>query len=106
MKQVIFGLAILTSLFLSSNVMAHGRMPRVHHRQMHQHERIAHGRHSGELTRGEAAHLHRQQRMIRHDKRMAMADGHINPRERTIINREQNHANRDIYRMKHNNKRR
>jgi len=102
MKQVIFGLAILGTLVFSNHVMAQVRMSRVTHRQIHQHERIAQGRHSGELTRGEAIHLNRQQHMIRRDKRMAMADGHISPRERHIISREQHHANRNIYRMKHN----
>jgi hypothetical protein len=104
MKQVIFGLAILATLVFSNDVFAQRRMPRTTHRQVHQHERIAQGRHSGELTRGEAIHLNRQQKMIRHDKRMAMADGLISPRERHIISREQHHANRSIYRMKHNNR--
>lgn len=101
MKQVIFAATIAGALFFGPQVNAQAR---IGHRQMQQHERIVQGKRSGELTRHESRHLNMQQHMIRRDKRMAMADGHISHRERQIINREQNRANKGIYRMKHNNR--
>lgn len=103
MKQVVFAAILTAGLIISTQVYAQGR---VGHRQMHQHERIANGKRTGELTRSETRHLQMQQHMIRRDKRMAMADGHISHRERQIINREQNRANRSIHRMKHNDRHR
>lgn len=106
MKKAIFVLTILSALTFNADSFAQCRAPRVSHRQMHQHERIQQGRRHGELTRHETRHLRTQQMIIKHDKRMAMADGRVTPRERQIINREQNNADRSIYRMKHNNRHR
>lgn len=102
MKQVVFIAAVVGALMMSNISNAQP----IRHRQYHQHERIQHGVRNGSLTRGEAHRLKTQQAFIRHDRRMAMADGRMHPRERQIINREQQHANRSIYNMKHNNRRR
>jgi uncharacterized tellurite resistance protein B-like protein len=103
MKKIIFVATILGAITLSNTSFAQSRITQ---HQKQQHHRIQQGKHSGELTKKEAKHLHNQQRMIQHDKKIAMADGHISHGERTIINREQQHADRSIYRMKHNTKRR
>jgi uncharacterized membrane protein YebE (DUF533 family) len=68
-------------------------------------ERIAQGSRSGELTKHETARLAREQKDIRKDVRAAKADdGHIGPRERKHIQREERKASRHIYRAKHNNR--
>ncbi len=99
MKQIIFAAALLTTLF--SVQLASARTPHINKRQYVQHHRIQQGVRNGSLTHREAAHLKMQQAHIRHDKMLAMADGHVSPRERAIINREQNKADRNIYRQKH-----
>ncbi len=72
------------------------------HRQQH---RINHGIKSGELTRREARRLEVQHGRIIADALIAKSnDGHIGPREFVGINSELDHANRNIYRLKHNNR--
>ena len=57
---------------------------------------------SGELTKKEAAKLEAQQEKIRKDEMKAKADGTLSPAERMKLKREQNRANRRIFRKKHN----
>lgn len=70
-------------------------------RQVSQQARIQQGKRSGELNRREAARLEREQRKIRIEKRIANGDGTVTPREKAFLRREQNRANRHIYREKH-----
>jgi hypothetical protein len=71
----------------------------------HERERIAQGKRSGELTKGETARLSKEQKDIHQDIREAKKDdGHIGPRERKHIRKDEKKANRDIYRAKHNNR--
>ncbi len=65
--------------------------------------RIAQGSRSGELTKAERVRLAGEQKEIRKDVRAAKTDdGHVGPRERKQIKREQRKASRHIYRAKHN----
>ncbi|MBS1773503.1 MAG: hypothetical protein JST82_11645 [Bacteroidetes bacterium] len=104
MKRIAFLIAIMSTVVLTNNAMAQSRMPRVTHRQINQHERIRQGVRSGELTRHETRVVRMQQAKIAHDKRFVKRDGIITPHERRVLAMEQNHANRTIYRMKHNNR--
>ncbi|HVZ55933.1 MAG TPA: hypothetical protein VG870_04690 [Chitinophagaceae bacterium] len=70
------------------------------------HHRIAEGYRSGELTRPEMRQLHRNETRYRMEKRKDLRDGHIGPRERHRLNRMKRHDNRQIYRFKHNGRRR
>ncbi len=103
MKKIVFIAAMIGALTVSQVSQA---QPRINNRQYNQHQRIANGVHNGTVTRGEAHRLRMQQTFIRRDKRMALADGHMSPRERAIINHEQRHASHSIYRMKHNGRNR
>ncbi|MBI1796017.1 MAG: hypothetical protein HY076_05035 [Candidatus Eisenbacteria bacterium] len=76
--------------------------PGIDRREVRQHERIAQGARSGELTRGEARRLRAGQRHVRRMERRAKADGVVTPRERARITRAQNHQSRTIRRLKHN----
>jgi hypothetical protein len=78
------------------------KTPIVNERQRNQHNRIKQGVKSGELTRKEAAKLRNEEKTIQAEKQMAKADGKVTPAERAKIRRDQNRANRDIYRKKHN----
>jgi len=73
-------------------------------RQEDQQDRIAQGIKSGQMTAGEAARAENTQQGINqqvHADRAANG-GKLTGAERTQINREQNHASRQIYREKHN----
>lgn len=70
-------------------------------RQVSQQARIQQGKSSGELNRRETARLQREQRKIRIEKKIVNADGVVSPREKRFLRREQNRANRHIYREKH-----
>jgi hypothetical protein len=102
MKRIVFAAALIGAMFTAMVTEAHPHAYNVNKRQHQQKARIHHGVRTGEVTRHEAMRLHAQQRHIQHTKRVAMADGRISPRERQLIQREQNHANRSIYRAKHN----
>jgi len=70
--------------------------------QARQRERIRQGVHSGELTRVEARTLHREQRHIRHARKLAWADGHLSKPERARLHKIQKRAGNHIYGLKHN----
>ncbi len=98
MKTKLLLTTILLVAFGLSSVSA-----QVRQREHNQRERIAHGKRSGELTPRETRRLAYEQRDIRHDIHHSKAnDGHIGPRERAHIRRDENRASRDIYRAKHN----
>lgn len=104
-------LALLSILLASSFVLpinanarnaASQRTPSINRREARQSRRIAHGIRSGLLTRRESARLAAQQARIRAHERHAKADGVVTGRERASIQRQENRANRNIYRKKHN----
>jgi uncharacterized protein YraI len=73
-------------------------------RQVSQQARIRQGKRSGELNRRETARLEREQRKLQIEKRIANGDGTVTPQEKAFLRREQNRANRHIYREKHDAK--
>ena len=93
---------IIFLIFSYSNISAQTKTPRITKQQINQQERIHQGVKSGQLTRREAKTLERQQRKIQKDKIKAKSDGIVTPRERAKLQAEQNRANRNIYRKKHN----
>ncbi|MBS1615604.1 MAG: hypothetical protein JST06_05740 [Bacteroidetes bacterium] len=99
-----FLIALLSLSFLTTGfAQAHNQS--IRQRQQQQQRRIAHGINNGSLTPREAEHLENQQARIQSNKRMARADGKITRIERVQLNREQAHASRNIYALKHNNRR-
>lgn len=87
---------------LTAAASAQTKTPRVDRRERRQEARIQEGVKSGELTKKEAATLEAQQQKIRKDEMKAKADGTLSPAERMKLKREQNRANRRIFRKKHN----
>jgi len=100
MKKVM----ILIPAFIFATVIAFAqeRTPRVNTREAVQQTRIAEGRQSGELTRGETKALRSEQRHVRRSERRAKADGDVTVAERRRLDRKQDRANRHIRRAKHN----
>ncbi len=76
--------------------------PGINKRQRNQQRRIRQGVKSGELTKSETRHLEKEEGKIEADKLEAKSDGSVTPAERAKLQREENHASRDIYRKKHN----
>lgn len=103
MKKMVLTFAFLGILGLSQATFAQTSTPRVTDRQVNQEARIQEGKKSGELTRREKRMLQLQQAKIQSDKKAAKADGVVTPEERHQLTREQRHANRNIYRQKHDN---
>ena len=99
MKKVII---LIPTLILAATAFAQERTPRVNTRQATQQTRIAEGRATGELTRGETRALRTEQRHIRRSERRAKADGDVTLGERRRLERKQDRANRHIRRAKHN----
>jgi hypothetical protein len=101
MKTKLFLLFTLAIGLSVSNVNAQTLRSKSRHEQ----QRIKQGVKSGELTKGEAFLLAKQQRNIRKDIRCAKTNnGFIGPVERRHIKKEQRMASRNIYRLKHNNR--
>jgi hypothetical protein len=77
---------------------SHPRREEVNDRLRNQDRRIDHERRDGEIGRGQARQLHREDRHIRNEeRRMAARDGgHITRRDQRILNRQENHVSRQI----------
>ena len=100
-----FALLALAVVFAASAASAHAGPAK--RRIRHQHERIAEGVKSGELTHGEAAELRKDQRDIREERHDFKAnDGKLDPAERAKLAHDQNVESRKIHRLKHNGRKR
>jgi uncharacterized membrane protein YebE (DUF533 family) len=75
----------------------------INQREQSEQARIRQGVRSGELTPQEVRKLEKEQARIRTTEAKAKADGTVTPKERAKIEKELNHASRDIYRQKHDN---
>ena len=77
---------------------SHPRREEVNNRLGNQDHRINQERREGELGRGQARQLHREDRHIRQEeRRMAARDGgHITRADQRILNRQENHVSRQI----------
>jgi hypothetical protein len=95
----IIGLS-LTGLMATSAIAA-TRDPHINNRQHNQHERIAQGVKSGELTRTEAKDLRGDQRALRQEEAAYKADGKLTKSERTDLRQDLNENSKEIYQEKH-----
>jgi hypothetical protein len=100
MKKIIFISALMLSASISV-MNAQTTTPKITSRQVKQQARIEQGADNKQLTRSETARLEREQKRIQIEKKIAKSDGTVTPKERRFLKREQNRANRDIYRQKH-----
>jgi hypothetical protein len=76
----------------------HPRREEVNHRLANQNRRIHEERKEGEITKGQAARLHREDRNIRREER-AMAStngGHVTKAEQRALNQQENQVSRQI----------
>lgn len=102
MVATLFSAAVITQ----ARNMSGQTTPSIDRRERRQSNRIRGGVRSGSLTRREARHLGAQQARVRRHENRAKADGTVTARERASIQRQENRANRNIYRKKHNRRNR
>ncbi len=102
MKNRLMMLALFFSMILgcaAETVWAKGA---VAHREAHQQKRIAQGVKSGQLTRGEAAHLEHGEQKIEKTREKALSDGTMSKGEKAKLTGMENKESRQIYGRKHN----
>jgi hypothetical protein len=101
-QQVLaLGLSVLSITALAGPAMAGHRGHEVNQRQERQMDRIQQGERSGELTKGEAHRMMKNERRINNFERTARADGKIGPGEFRKLERMQNRESNAIYKQKH-----
>src|SRR5271156_2659564 len=76
----------------------HPRRTEVNSRLNNQNQRIKTERKEGEITKGQAAALHKQDRQIRKEERADASKngGHITKQEQSSLNRQENTVSREI----------
>jgi hypothetical protein len=99
--KAITTLAAAALALAAGSALPHTADPSINHRQARQHERIAQGVASGQLTAREAGRLRAEPRAIAAEERFYKRDGHLSARERADLQRDLDRASRDIYREKH-----
>ena len=108
MKKSIFAIAIISTSLIATASMAAPRANgqfNVNDRQENQHDRIAQGVKSGELTKAEAHNLRSDQRQInRTEQRMRADGGGLSAREHARLAHMQNVESRQIRAKKHNSR--
>jgi len=111
MKNKLIAIAI-TGLFTAA---AFGDTPSttkkpetIQQRKHNQQARIHQGVKSGELTRGEAKHLEKQEHALNKEEREMRKEngGKLTAADRAKLNRQQNHLSKEIHKDKHNAKKR
>ncbi len=100
LATVIIGLLTVSSATFAQSTYAqtHPRRHEVTARLSNQNRRIHNEVSHGDMSRAEAARLHRQDRRIRtEERRMARRDhGHITPQEQARLNRQENRVSKKI----------
>lgn len=102
MKKYIFLIALFSLGMVFSATAQSQTTPTAGQRQVTQAKRINEGIRSGEITKGEAVVLGKQQRSINRSKRRAKADGQVTRREQAEIQIRQNRSSQSIKRKKNN----
>ena len=100
MKTIILILSLM--VLATVGTLAQDATPKTDVREGAQRARIHEGRKDGDLTKGEAKALNKQQRHIRRTERRAKADGTVTSTEQMKLQRKQNRASRNIRRAKNN----
>lgn len=96
--NLVIGLSVL---LLVGAVASEAQAGRIDKRQRRQAMRIEQGVKSGELTKGEAKRLSREEHRINRMEKRARADGKVTAKEHAKIEAAQDKANKDIQEQKH-----
>lgn len=84
------------------------KKPTIAQRKRYQQRRIGQGVKSGELTPGETVKLEKQEKALNQEERdmRKMDNGHLTKQDRKTLNQQQNHLSKEIYKDKHNKRKR
>jgi hypothetical protein len=107
MKRIVLAtiFATVTAIaFTGAPVSAQTNDPGIQKRMENQEGRIDQGVKSGALTPRETGRLEAEQARIKQNEERMKADGKLTAGERERLTRQQNKASKDIYRLKHNNR--
>jgi len=104
MKKLI---ALTITGLLTATAFADGPKT-IQERKHNQQARIHQGVKSGELTKGEAKHIEKQEHALNKEEREMRKEngGKLTAADRAKLNRQQNHMSKEIYKDKHNNRKR
>ena len=105
-KKLITATAFILAAAFSQGAYADSNSPNINYKQKNQKQRIVQGVKSGELTFRETARLAKQQVNIQRKKKQFKSDGTFTKRERLKIHKRQYKASKNIYRKKHNARKR
>ncbi len=105
-KKLLTATAFILGVAFSQGAYADTKSPNINYKQKNQKQRILQGVKSGELTFRETARLTKQQVNIQRKKKQFKSDGNFTKRERLKIHKRQNKASKNIYRKKHNDRKR
>jgi hypothetical protein len=111
MKNKFIAIAItglLTATAFADSASTTKKPLTIQHRKHNQQARIHQGVKSGELTHHEAKHLEKQEHALNKEEREMRKEngGKLTAADRAKLNRQQNHLSKEIYKDKHNNKKR
>lgn len=110
-KLITFAMTAIMTAGLAGSAFAKDKddhKPTIQERKHMQQRRIREGEKSGQLTRGEARHIEKREHALnREERHMREKDGgKLTPQDRAKLNRQQNHLSKEIYKDKHNNRKR
>lgn len=98
MKKIIILTAVCFAFAATASAQFRKDRPGMRQENMRERQGIR----NGSITRGEAMRIEKEQRDYRRAVVRAGADGHISPRERANIRRQDRQVDRTIFRTKHN----
>ena len=103
MQKILFAMVIMSvsGLILSTPALA----DKIDQRQLIQHQKISQGISSGQLTLSEAHHLWQEQQKIQQIKKSFRRDGRLNLWEKMHLVLLLDRADRHIFQLKHNSRR-
>jgi hypothetical protein len=111
-KLISFAIATLvTATGLAGSAFAFDKddhKPTIQERKHEQQRRIRQGDKSGQLTRGETRHIEKQEHALNREERHMRAKdgGKLTAADRAKLNKQQNHLSKEIYKDKHNDRKR
>lgn len=105
-KKLLTTTAFIIAATFSQGAYADNNRLNINEKQKNQKQRIVQGVKSGELTFRETARLTKQQVNIQRKKKQFKSDGTFSKRERLNIRKRQYKASKNIYRKKHNDRKR
>ena len=100
-KLMISMIGLTLTGLMATSAMAGTRDPHINHRQHNQHERIAQGVKSGELTKAEAKDLRGDQKELHQEELAYKADGKLTKAERADLHEDLSENSKEIYQEKH-----